>query len=126
MAEPSRIMDAGEAEKSFIVGVTGVDWAVGVVGDPDEPPEHAIMKASEKKEIPVMMIRSKQPPPETARPIFLCRPLLVRGTPIERETRDFAAERPERRFQEKPPLFTTSPLDYELLIVFFSRTANVP
>ncbi len=41
------------------------------------------------------------------RPIFCCRPDLVKGMPVLRETRDFAALNPLSRFQEKPPLFAT-------------------
>lgn len=46
---------------------------------------------------------TKQPLPETIFPIFLWRPLLVRGTPILREIRDFAADIPIALFHENPP-----------------------
>jgi hypothetical protein len=45
------------------------------------------------------------PPPEIIRPSFRSRPLLVRGIPMRRESRDLAAEMPTARFHEKPPRF---------------------
>jgi hypothetical protein len=54
---------------------------------------------------PAIMIITKHPAPVTALPIFRCRPLLVSGIPIDRESLDFAAEMPTARFHENPPLF---------------------
>ena len=51
-----------------------------------------------------------QPPPVIIFPIFLSRPLLVSGMPMDREILDLAAEIPKNLFQEKPPRF-----------IFFSR-----
>jgi len=48
---------------------------------------------------------TKHPPPVTIRPIFLSRPLLVSGMPIDRKIRDLAAEIPENLLQENPPRF---------------------
>lgn len=42
-------------------------------------------------------------------PTLRCRPDLVHGIPVARETRRLAAEMPKRRFQLKPPLFIVSP-----------------
>jgi hypothetical protein len=41
--------------------------------------------------------------PKASRPIFRWRPLFVNGTPIRRESRAFAAERPIARLNQKPP-----------------------
>jgi hypothetical protein len=38
-------------------------------------------------------------------PNFRCRPDLVKGMPILRESRALAADMPKNLFQEKPPLF---------------------
>ncbi len=54
--------------------------------------------------IPMPMM-TRQPPPVIMRPIFCCRPLLVRGIPIDLEILDFAAEIPTNRFHENPPKF---------------------
>jgi len=48
---------------------------------------------------------TRQPPPVTILPIFLSRPLLVSGMPIEREILDLTAEIPKNLFQENPPRF---------------------
>jgi hypothetical protein len=52
----------------------------------------------------------RQPPPLTILPSFLSLPLLVNGTPIEREILALAAETPKNLFQEKPPRFLFIPL----------------
>jgi hypothetical protein len=52
-----------------------------------------------------MTIKTMQPPPVIIRPIFLCRPLLVNGIPMDLEILDLAAEIPKNRFHENPPLF---------------------
>jgi len=49
-----------------------------------------------------VMIIVAQP---AAAPNLRCLPDLVSGTPIFRDIRDFAADIPRSRFQEKPPLF---------------------
>src|ERR1700704_3695837 len=44
---------------------------------------------------------TRHPPPEISLPSFLCRPLLVNGIPMRRDSRALAAERPTARFHEK-------------------------
>jgi hypothetical protein len=52
--------------------------------------------------IKAKMTGTRQP---MSAPILRCRPDLVKGMPILRESRAFAAEMPKARFQENPPLF---------------------
>jgi len=51
---------------------------------------------------------TRHPPPLTILPIFLSRPLLVKGIPIDRESRDLAAEIPRNLYHENPPRFIIS------------------
>lgn len=53
-------------------------------------------------------ISTAHPPPVTIRPIFLSRPLFVKGTPVNLEIRDWVAEILRNLFQENPPLFISS------------------
>ena len=64
----------------------------------------------------------RQPPPVTILPIFLSRPLLVSGMPIEREILDLAAEIPKNHFHENPPRFIFS---FRKLKHFLCKILNI-
>ena len=70
------------------------------------------------KIIPAVIIKrgiiktTTHPPRVIILPIFCSRPLFVRGMPILRDMRAFAAETPKNLFQEKPPLFISYPINY--------------
>jgi hypothetical protein len=58
----------------------------------------------------------KHPPPVTILPIFLCLPDFVNGIPICLDSLDLAADKPEARFHEKPPLFIKLPSHFFIIL----------
>lgn len=83
-----------------------------------------VVKTDPKISIIIINVTRHPFPPVTILPIFLCRPDLVRGMPVLRDTFRFALVIPNNLFHEKPalPIGTSSTFSCVHTLIYHKKS----